>query len=136
MCNAQIAANDGLKRLGSDYVILLTDELPSPNINRTELDYRWLPTNVLNEPWGTIGYYELVSQNWRGHSWTHHLVIVRPASIRNPDITFLEIAGDGNGENHINSLKTLAERRNEKVLYTAHRDYQAISRKQVQDLFS
>jgi hypothetical protein len=30
VCNAQIAANDGLKRLGSDYVILLTDEPPSP----------------------------------------------------------------------------------------------------------
>ena len=78
-------------------------------INRTEPDNRWQPTKVLNEPWGAINHYELVSQNWRGHSWTHHLVIVRPDSIRNPDIAFLKIAGDGDVENHINSLKTLAE---------------------------
>ena len=51
----------------------------------------------------------MISQNWRGHTWTHHLVIVRPRLVRNPDIAFLEIAGDGDGENHINSLKTLAE---------------------------
>ena len=37
-------------------------------IDRTEPDYRWQPTKVLNEPWGTIGHYELISQNWRGHS--------------------------------------------------------------------
>jgi len=79
-------------------------------IARTEPDYRWQLTKVLNEPWGTIGHYELISQNWRGHSWTHHLVIVRPGSIRNPGIAFLRIAGDGNGENQIDSLKTLAER--------------------------
>ena len=78
-------------------------------IYKTEHDYRWQPTKVLNEPWGTIGYYELISQNWRGHTWTHHLVIVRPRLVRNPDIALLEIAGDGDGENHINSLKTLAE---------------------------
>ena len=77
-------------------------------INRTEPDYRWQPTKVLNEPWGEIGHYELASQNWRGHGWTHHLVIVRPLSIRNPDIAFLRIAGDGNGENQIDSLKILA----------------------------
>jgi len=79
-------------------------------INRAEPDYRWQPIKVSNEPWGTISHYELVSQNWRGHSWTHRLVIVRPGSIRNPDIAFLRIAGDGNGENQIDSLKTLAER--------------------------
>ena len=79
-------------------------------IDKTEPDYRWQPAKVLNEPWGTIGHYELISQNWRGHTWTHHLVIVRPRLVRNTDIAFLEIAGDGDGENHINRLKTLAER--------------------------
>ncbi len=68
-------------------------------INRTEPDYRWQPIKVLNEPWGTISHYELVSQKWRGYSWAHHLVIVRPGSIRNPDIAFLKISGDGDVEN-------------------------------------
>ena len=79
-------------------------------INRTEPEYRWQLTKVLNEPWGVIGHYELVSQKWRGHSWIHQLVIVRPGSVRNPDIAFLKISGDGDVENQINSLKTLAER--------------------------
>ena len=79
-------------------------------IDRPETDYSWQPIKVLNEPWGTIGHYELISQNWRGHSWRHHLVIVRPVSIRNPDIAFFRISGDGNGEDHIKSLKNLAER--------------------------
>ena len=78
-------------------------------IDKTEPDYRWQPAKVLNKPWGTIGHYVMISQNWRGHTWTHHLIIVRPRLIRNPDIAFLEIAGDGDGENHINSLKTQAE---------------------------
>ena len=79
-------------------------------LNRTDPDYRWQVTKILHEPWGTVGYYELISQNWRGHRWTHHLVLVSPHSIRNPDIAFLRIAGDGNGETHIKSLKILAER--------------------------
>lgn len=79
-------------------------------INKTEPSYRWQITKVSNESWGTIGHYKLVSQNWRGHNWTHHLIIVRPISVRNPDIAFLKISGDGDFEKQINSLKTLAER--------------------------
>lgn len=79
-------------------------------IARTEPEYRWQQIQSLEEPWGTIGYYELISQNWRGYTWKHHLVIVRPRLIRNPDIAFFRIAGDGDGESHIDSLKTLAER--------------------------
>ncbi len=79
-------------------------------MNKTESEYRWQPTALIKKHWGTIGHYKLISQNWRGHSWKHHLVIVRPTIIRNPDIAFLRVSGDGNGENHIESLKTLAER--------------------------
>ena len=79
-------------------------------IARTDPEYHWQLTQLLEESWGTIGHYELISQNWRGYTWKHHLVIVRPRSVRNPDIAFFRIAGDGDGESHIDSLKTLAER--------------------------
>jgi PhoPQ-activated pathogenicity-related protein len=79
-------------------------------LNKPESDYRWQPVKHSNERWGTVGRFELISQNWRGHRWTHQLVIVRPAAIRNPDIAFLRIAGDGDAGNQIESLKTLAER--------------------------
>lgn len=79
-------------------------------IESADSDYRWQSTKFSNTAWGTIGHYELISQNWRGHSWKHHLVIVRPHAVRNPDIAFFRIAGDGDGEKQIDSLKTLAER--------------------------
>ncbi len=79
-------------------------------INKTEPCYRWQLTEVSNDSWGAIGHYKLVSQNWRGHDWIHHLIIARPVTVRNPDIAFLKISGDGDFEEHINSLKTLAER--------------------------
>lgn len=78
-------------------------------VHSSENNFRWSPVNFSEEPWGTVGHYELISQNWRGHSWKHFLVIVRPKTIRNPDIAFLRISGDGNGQHHINSLRRLAE---------------------------
>lgn len=72
--------------------------------------YRWLSAKFINHSWGTVGHYELTSQNWRGQLWKHRLVIVRPNSVRNPDIALLRIAGDGDGDNHVDSLRVLAER--------------------------
>jgi PhoPQ-activated pathogenicity-related protein len=79
-------------------------------LNKTEPEYRWQSVKIANEHWGTVERYVLVSQNWRGHTWTHQLVVVRPHAIRNPDIAFLRIAGDGNAENQVEDLKILAER--------------------------
>lgn len=81
-------------------------------INTIDTHLHWKLTKSTSTKWGTIAHYQLTSQSWRGHSWQHHLIIVRPAKIRNPDIAFLRISGDGDGENHIASLKTLAQRGN------------------------
>jgi len=75
-----------------------------------DANYRWLPVKFINYSWGTVGHYDLTSQNWRGHLWKHRLVVVRPNSVRNSDVALLRIAGDGDGEGHVDSLKTLAER--------------------------
>lgn len=79
-------------------------------IKKSDITFQWQLTKRLKDSWGSIGYYKLNSQTWRGHCWSHSLVIVKPKSIRYPDIALLEISGDGNGESHINKLKTLAER--------------------------
>jgi PhoPQ-activated pathogenicity-related protein len=79
-------------------------------LRKPESDFHWQPTKLLKDSWGSIGYYELISQTWRGHKWSHQLVIVKPNSIRNPDIALLQISGDGTGEKQIANLKTLAER--------------------------
>lgn len=53
---------------------------------------------------------ECTSQTWRGHAWQHQLLIVRPHDIRNPDIAYLEIGGDGEVDRSFNSLRTIATR--------------------------
>lgn len=60
--------------------------------------------------WGTLARLDLVSQHWHGQSWGHHLIVARPREVRNPEIGFLFVAGDGNGEEYIGRLKMLAQR--------------------------
>jgi PhoPQ-activated pathogenicity-related protein len=57
-----------------------------------------------------ITHLEMTSQKWRDHTWTHHVQIVRPAVVRNTNIAFLYITGDGTGRGSINMLSLLAER--------------------------
>ena len=58
----------------------------------------------------TVVHLELTSQTWRGIVWKHHLRIVRPAVVRNPDLAFLFITGDGSGRGQLSVLRTVAER--------------------------
>ena len=57
-----------------------------------------------------VTHLEMTSQQWREHLWTHQMQIVRPARVRNTDIAFLFITGDGNGRGDLPLLRTLAER--------------------------
>ena len=58
----------------------------------------------------TVTHLELTSQQWHGTTWTHHLQVARPEKVRNPDIMFLYITGDGEGTRSLGLLRTLAER--------------------------
>lgn len=81
-------------------------------------EYVQSPDSSLN--WKQIGqnssgddavfHLELISQTWRGHVWTHHLQVVRPAAVRNPGIAFLYITADGDGGGDLAMLKVLASR--------------------------
>src|SRR6185503_7005979 len=52
----------------------------------------------------------VTSQKWRDTNWTHHVQVVRPESVRHPEIGFLFITGDGDGKSSIEMLRILAER--------------------------
>lgn len=75
-----------------------------------DASYRW----VLMESGASEGYsinrLQLESQTWREHLWTHRLLLVRPKKVRNADVAFLYITGDGRGHEHAAMLKRLAER--------------------------
>ncbi|HWQ93264.1 MAG TPA: PhoPQ-activated protein PqaA family protein [Clostridia bacterium] len=53
---------------------------------------------------------ELTSQTWHGHVWKHQMLVVRPAQLRNPDIAFLLISGDGDVTKSFGLLELLAKR--------------------------
>ena len=53
---------------------------------------------------------ECTSQTWRGHAWQHQLLIVRPPEVRNPDIAYFEIGGDGEVDRTFGGLRTIATR--------------------------
>ncbi|HEX4644544.1 MAG TPA: PhoPQ-activated protein PqaA family protein [Verrucomicrobiae bacterium] len=70
--------------------------------------YTWKPGEAREEKGFTITRLELVSQKWRDLTWTHHLIVVRPKTVRNPDIALLLITGNGNGDRQLETLETLA----------------------------
>lgn len=79
-------------------------------VRRSDPAFNWKETQQKKSTAGTVTHLELVSQHWRGQFWSHHLQVVRPAQVRNPDIVLLFITGDGEGGNYLNMLQTLAER--------------------------
>jgi PhoPQ-activated pathogenicity-related protein len=79
-------------------------------VQAPDASYNWKRTEQKKFNGGTVTHLELVSQTWRGQFWSHHLQVVRPQTIRNADIAFLYITGDGEGTRELEILKTLAER--------------------------
>jgi PhoPQ-activated pathogenicity-related protein len=52
----------------------------------------------------------LTSQVWRGNTWRHQMLVVRPGQVRNPDTAFLFITGDGDVTKEFSMLRMLALR--------------------------
>ena len=81
-------------------------------------DYVGRPDNSFSwkqaEAWETNGFkitrLDLVSQKWRDTVWNHTLIVVRPPVVRNPDIGFLFITGNGKGDDLLKVLEILAQR--------------------------
>lgn len=79
-------------------------------VARPEASYRWAALNQGQAEGFGVAHLQLVSQTWREHLWTHHVQLIRPKKVRNPDIAFLLIGGDGDGGEHIPMLQQLAQR--------------------------
>ncbi len=79
-------------------------------INTEDSHFKWEQIAERQHSWGSVKRLKLTSQNWRGLTWQHHLLLVIPENIRHPETAFLMISGDGNGDKKLGMLKTLAER--------------------------
>ncbi len=79
-------------------------------VTKPDPSFHWKPVEQRTSGSFTVTHLELVSQQWRGRQWEHHVQVVQPARIRNPDFAFLLITGDGDGTRSIGMLKTISER--------------------------
>ncbi len=79
-------------------------------VQKKDDTFAWKQGDQMKTTGFTATHVELTSQKWRESVWTHNLRIVRPEKVRNPDIAFVFITGDGSGTRYLPLLQTLAER--------------------------
>ena len=72
--------------------------------------FAWKKADLMETNGVTVTRVDLTSQKWRDSVWTHTVQIVRPAKVRNPDIAFLFVTGDGSGSRALPMLQILADR--------------------------
>src|SRR5439155_8465690 len=79
-------------------------------VKRPDANFAWKKLEESQTNGLTVTHLELTSQKWRDSLWTHHLQVVRPETVRNRDIAFLFITGDGTGTKSLGMLETLSKR--------------------------
>ncbi len=79
-------------------------------VRKPDAAFAWKQVEQRDVEGFTATRLELTSQTWRGHDWKHQLLVVRPPQVRNADIAFLFVTGDGDVSKLFNLLKTMAER--------------------------
>jgi PhoPQ-activated pathogenicity-related protein len=79
-------------------------------VQRADDSFAWKQLEQRQVQGVTAIRLECASQTWRGHLWQHQLLIVRPPDLRNPDLAFLEIGGDGDVDRSLRVLRTIATR--------------------------
>ncbi|HYG36952.1 MAG TPA: PhoPQ-activated protein PqaA family protein, partial [Clostridia bacterium] len=78
-------------------------------VNRPDDSFTWKKLEQRDISGFTATRLACVSQTWRGNPWHHELLVVRPPKLRNPEVAFLYISGDGNVGRQFDLLRTLAE---------------------------
>jgi PhoPQ-activated pathogenicity-related protein len=79
-------------------------------VQQADTTFAWNSATQLMIGNFTRTHVTMKSQTWRGHVWTHDLQILRPHTVRHPEIAFLYITGDGDGRSTVSLLQTLADR--------------------------
>jgi PhoPQ-activated pathogenicity-related protein len=63
-------------------------------VHEPDTSFAWKRTDQKKIKDATLTHLELISQNWRGHFWSHDLLVVRPTALRQADIAMLFITDD------------------------------------------
>jgi PhoPQ-activated pathogenicity-related protein len=62
-------------------------------VREPDASFAWKRTEQKKIKDGTLTHLEFISQTWRGHFWSHHLLVVRPTNVRQADVAMLFITG-------------------------------------------
>src|SRR5262245_40174012 len=52
-------------------------------VSAPDAHYAWREAGRMKTNGATVTHLELTSQEWRSNLWTHHIQVLRPATIRN-----------------------------------------------------
>jgi PhoPQ-activated pathogenicity-related protein len=62
-------------------------------VHKPDASFAWKRTEQKKIKDLTLTHLEFISQTWRGHFWSHHLLVVRPTTVRQADVAMLFITG-------------------------------------------
>jgi PhoPQ-activated pathogenicity-related protein len=62
-------------------------------VREPDASFAWKRTEQKKIRDATLTHLEFISQTWRGHIWSHHLLLLRPTTVRQADIAMLFIMG-------------------------------------------
>jgi hypothetical protein len=62
-------------------------------VREPDASFGWKRTEQKKIKDATLTHLEFISQTWRGHFWSHHLLVVRPTTVRHADLAMLFITG-------------------------------------------
>jgi PhoPQ-activated pathogenicity-related protein len=78
-------------------------------VRQPDTAFAWNVTKTKTNRDSVVHRITLTSQGWRGTNWTHDMVVVRPAKVRNPDIAFLYVTGSADPAAQLEVLQRLAK---------------------------
>lgn len=77
-------------------------------VQAADSNYSWKIVDQRDEAGFHIARLSLASQKWRDTVWQHNLIVVRPPTVRNPDIAFVFVTGSGAGEREVKIMQMVA----------------------------
>jgi PhoPQ-activated pathogenicity-related protein len=95
---------------GSLSLPVLAKDALADYLTRPDDSFAWKQVNKRTTNGLTAVRLDITSQTWRDSAWSHQMLVVKPETVRNKDIGFLFITGDGDVGKQIELLKTLAQR--------------------------
>lgn len=78
-------------------------------VKKSDRSYNWKRCEQIQAKDVTVTHLELVSQTWQNQFWSHHLMVIRPAEVRVPDIAMVFVTGGSyNGPDEKKDLEMFA----------------------------